>query len=109
MHKNLLIMLILGAMLAGCGAEVPSQPQTDPTQLTVPSETEAVEVGTIAYQDYLALPVEEQQKYYESFQSPEAFFQWMDAAQEAYEAATTPTETQPDEPSYEEGGVEEWD
>jgi hypothetical protein len=73
-----------------------SATQLETTETTAPEagttvETEPAlnvpEPGSITYAEYLALSVEIQQAYYHKFESPEAFFQWLDAAKKAHEAA----------------------
>ena len=95
--------------------ETAAEPKTEATE-TEPEETEpqdteeeiiietepkvdAPKVGSITYEEYLALPVEAQQAYYNKFESPDAFFLWLKEAKAEYDAATEPPETFGDEDS----------
>ena len=60
-------------------------------------EVDAPEPGSITYAQYLALPVEVQQAYYHKFESPEAFFLWLDAAKKEHESGNAPSPTLGDE------------
>lgn len=65
---------------------------TAPAETTAPDETtepdQEPESNDLAaqYARYLAMTPEEQQAFYESFASPDAFFAWYDSAKAAYEA-----------------------
>ena len=105
----LAMFMTLTVMLVGCKQEAPQEPQATETMVatevpvtTVPEETtmpeeieviitipevEAPEAGSITYAEYLELSAEEQQAYYENFDTVDAFFKWMDAAKAEYEAA----------------------
>lgn len=112
--------VMAGSLLVGCNQEpeetriapvvtttAPTTvPTTQPAETTIPMETEppveAPEAGSISYEAYLELEVEVQEAYYESFESADAFFAWLDEAQAAYEA-TKPTSSGMEE------GVEDWE
>lgn len=66
---------------------------TDSTTAATEPELSGPEPGSITYEEYMALPVEEQQAYYYRFESPDVFFQWLDAAKKEYESENTPTTT----------------
>ena len=66
---------------------------TDNTTVATEPELSGPEPGSITYEEYMALPVEEQQAYYYRFESPDVFFQWLDAAKKEYESENTPTTT----------------
>lgn len=63
--------------------------QTQPTQPNQPTETEPVQIpdGEIDYETFVALDPAVQREYMESFESMDAFFEWYNAAKEAYEQA----------------------
>lgn len=50
------------------------------------SSSGGVTAGSLSYEEYIAMSGEEQQKYFESFESVEAFFEWYNAAKAEYEA-----------------------
>ena len=50
------------------------------------SDSGEADDGKMTYEKYIALSPEEQQKYYNSFASVEAFFNWLNAAKAEYEA-----------------------
>lgn len=70
---------------------VPTTEATEPEETTAPTteatEPEDTKPAASAYLWYASLSAEEQQKYYESFASPEAFFAWFNAAKAEYEAS----------------------
>ena len=128
-------VLSVAAMMAGCGQKAAQESQVTvpvtevpetaaPEETTLPVEMEAVvtvpeveapEAGSITYVEYLELTAEEQQVYYENFETPDAFFAWMDSAKAEYEASTEPLETFADENQevvndgfFEEESVEDW-
>lgn len=86
--------------------------ETEPyIEITLP-EVDAPEAGSITYQEYLTLPLEVQQAYYENFESPDAFFDWLSDAEAVYEAEKNATEATIPEDSdiyIEEGELEEWE
>ena len=102
----------------------PEAPENEPTQ-DAPAETEpeeeiivtepevdAPEPGSITYEEYLALEVEVQQAYYEKFETPDAFFEWLNEAEKVYESekeAAEETEPEDSDIVLEEGEVEEWE
>ena len=43
--------------------------------------------GSTSYEQYYAMSSEQQKEFFDSFESPEAFFAWLDAAREAYEGS----------------------
>ena len=63
--------------------------QTQPTQPNQPTETEPVQIpeGEIDYETFVALDPAVQREYMQSFESMDAFFEWYNAAKEAYEQA----------------------
>lgn len=65
-----------------------------------PSVEDVLGDGTVTYEEYISMSGSEQQKYFESFESPEAFFAWYNDAKAKYEA---------ENPSIEIGGDEEID
>lgn len=106
-------LLALSVVFSGCKQETPAtEPVTEPVAVTEPvvatepeatvatevpeeieieietfPEVDAPEVGSITYEEYLALEVEVQQAYYESFENPDAFFEWLNDAKEEYNAS----------------------
>lgn len=68
-------------------------------------ESAAPVVGTLTYEEYLALPVESQEAYYASFESVEAFFEWLNTAK----SETQATEEYEGALEVEEESVEDWD
>lgn len=68
-------------------------------------ESKVPAAGSLTYEAYLELPVEEQEAYYASFESVEAFFEWLNAAKEE----TRATEEYEGELEIEEESVEDWD
>lgn len=112
----LTVVLFVAAMMAGCGQKADQEPQTvesapateasvmttTPEEMTLPEEmeiietfpeVEAPEAGSITYAEYLDLTVEEQQAYYENFETPDAFFAWLNPAMAEYAASTEHEET----------------
>ena len=71
-------------------ANEPQQP-SEPAE-TQPAATEPVEVpeGEIDYETFTAMTPTQQRVYMESFESLDAFFEWYNAAKEAYEQAHPP-------------------
>lgn len=49
------------------------------------SSSGGVTAGSLSYEEYIAMSGEEQQKYFESFESVEAFFEWYNAAKAKYD------------------------
>ena len=90
--------------------EVTEEPEVEQEteEQTIP-EVEAPEAGSIGYAEYLELTVEEQQAYYENFESADDFFVWLNDAQVEDEATTTPTETHSSGLNVEIVGNEEWE
>lgn len=75
-------------------------------------EVDAPKAGSITYEEYLALEVEVQQAYYEKFETPDAFFEWLNEAEKVYESekeAAEETEPEDSDIVLEEGEVEEWE
>ena len=71
---------------------VVTEPDETEPQQTQPNETEPVQVpeGEIDYETFVALDPAVQREYMESFESMDAFFEWYNAAKEAYEKAHPP-------------------
>ena len=80
---------------------VETEPEETEEEIIIETEPEvdAPEAGSITYKEYLALPVEVQQAYYNKFESPDAFFLWLQEAKAEHDAATEPSETFGDEDS----------
>ena len=75
-------------------------------------EVDAPEPGSITYEEYMALEVEVQQAYYEKFETPDAFFAWLNEAEKVYESekeAAEETEPKDSDIVIEEGEVEDWE
>ena len=51
-----------------------------------PPNGELPAAGSMSYEEYMALDSKAQQAYYESFATPEAFFEWFNKAKSEYEA-----------------------
>ena len=79
------------------------------TEEETEDKLEGPEAFSLSYEDYLALPVTMQQAYYENFQTPEEFFEWLDMVQEEYQANMVPTETIAGDLFAEQGGIEDWE
>ena len=105
-------VLAMAGMMAGCKQEQKQETQavettaateavvttvpeetTAPVETTLPEETEVIvtfpeveapEAGSITYAEYLELTAQEQQAYYENFESVDAFFAWLNPAKEEY-------------------------
>ena len=88
--------------------EEESDPETEYYPEEEFPEVSAPEAGSIDYETYLALTVEEQQAYYENFETPDDFFVWLEEAEAEYEANR---ENEPSENSgfFIEEGVEDWE
>lgn len=65
---------------------------TDPTEGTKPAEDESSDGNLTEYEQFQNMSPEQQQAYMESFESIEAFFEWLNEAKEAYEKANPPIE-----------------
>ena len=50
-----------------------------------PASVADIPTGTTEYEKYYAMSSEEQKAFFNSFDSPEAFFEWLNAAREEYE------------------------
>ena len=120
--KKILQMIALAAVLmqlAGCkkapAQETAAEETTVPVQTTAETtvqttvestqETEIIETvpkvtapeaGSIGYEEYLKLSAEEQQTYYENFDSGDDFFAWLDEAKTEYEAETEKVSNDPE-------------
>ena len=68
------------------GTESDQPSETEPT-VTEPAQTEPVQIpeGEIDYETFTAMDPALQRAYMESFESMDAFFEWYNAAKEAYE------------------------
>ena len=64
--------------------------ETNPTE-TIPEETTA-QVTVTAYEWYLSLSAEEQQAYFETFESIDAYFLWLNNAKAEFEEKQNATE-----------------
>lgn len=62
----------------------PDKENTPTDETTEPTGAGESEYGT-EYEWYINLPLQEQQEFYESFESPEAFFAWFNKAKAEYE------------------------
>lgn len=90
---------------------------TDSTTAATEPELSGPEPGSINYVEYLALSAEEQQTYYYRFESPDAFFLWLDAVKKEYEADNTISTIPDDEDTVptqgdnfiEDEDVEDWE
>ena len=90
---------------------------TDNTTVATEPELSGPEPGSINYVEYLALSAEEQQTYYYRFESPDAFFLWLDAVKKEYEADNTISTIPDDEDTVptqgdnfiEDEDVEDWE
>ena len=69
--------------------------QTQPTTQTTPTGSQGTtnqptgdptKPGSLTYAQYIALTTAQQQAYFQSFDSVDAFYDWLDAAEAAYEA-----------------------
>ena len=70
------------------GATEPEETEKPTESATEPSEPEATEDdGEMTYEKFMALSAAEQQAFMNSFPTIEAFFEWFNAAKEAYEAS----------------------
>ena len=87
------------------GQEDPNQPEQDPSEpdttkptVTTPSATEPVQTnpGELTYEQFRDLTPSQQQAYQETFESIEAFFEWYNAAKDAYDEANPPILIGPD-------------
>ena len=72
----------------GTEPEITEPQQTEPA-VTEPQQTQPVRIpeGEIDYETFVAMDPALQRAYMESFESMEAFFEWYNAAKEAYEQA----------------------
>lgn len=61
----------------------PTRP-SQPVQNTEPTNTEDEAPELLTYEQYIALTPKEKQAYFESFATVEAFYEWLEVAEEAY-------------------------
>ena len=64
---------------------VPSNGNSGSSSSSRPSVEDVESDGEVTYEEYIAMSGTEQQKYLESFESIEAFFEWYNAAKEKYD------------------------
>lgn len=61
-----------------------SQPTTQPTTPTQPTE-QPTAGDKLTYEQYMAMPTSQQEAYFRSFPTVEAFYEWLEAAEAEYE------------------------
>lgn len=74
----------------------PGDDDYDNTGSNIGVSTEPVLTGDSEYERYMNMSAEEQEEYFNSFDSPEAFFDWYNAAKEEYENNRDVIEIGPD-------------
>ena len=68
--------------------EAATEAATEPAKETEATEPEATEDdGEMTYEKFMSMSAADQQAFMNSFPSVEAFFEWFEAAKEAYEAS----------------------
>lgn len=68
----------------------PTESETNPTENTPPPDNGEINSLAQEYIDYYNMSADEQQKFIDSFDSIEAFFEWHTVAKQAYEDNRTP-------------------
>lgn len=71
-----------------------SAPISDSGSESFQGETE--DDGVLSYEEYMAMSADEQYEYYMSFETPEAFFEWYNAAKAEYDAKADETKVEYD-------------
>lgn len=63
----------------------PTEGDTKPTEPTPTTPTDKVDVDAVTYEQFQSMTGAEQQAFAAEFETPEAFFTWLNAKKEAYE------------------------